>query len=47
MGDAIGYLQSKANGCVVCKVVDGEVEMGMVVYVDDIPSHAKGQATME
>ena len=44
---AIGFEQAKADPCVFRKVVDGEVEMVVVVHVDDILAHAKDQATME
>ena len=42
---AIGFEQAKAGPCVLCKVVDGEAEMVVVVHVDNILAHAKGQAT--
>ena len=38
---AIGFEQAKADSCVLCKVVDGEAEMVVVVHVDDIHAHAK------
>ena len=44
---AIGFEQTKADPCVFRKVVDGEAEMVVVVYVDDIFAHAKDQATMD
>ena len=44
---AIGFEQAKADPCVLRKVVDGEAEMVVVVYVDDILPHAKYQATMD
>ena len=44
---AIGFEQSKANPCVSCMAVDGEVKIVMVVHVDDILAHVKYQATME
>ena len=44
---AIGFEQAKADPCVFRKVVDGEAEMAVVVYVDDILAHAKDQATMD
>ena len=44
---AIGFEQAKADPCVFRKVVDGEVEMVVVVHVDDILTHAKDQATMD
>ena len=43
----IGIDQAKADPCVFRKVVDGEVEMVVVVHVDDILAHAKDQATMD
>ena len=44
---AIGFEQAKADPCVFRKVVDGEAEMVVVVHVDDIFPHAKGQAAMD
>ena len=44
---AIGFELSKADPCVFRKVVDGEVEMAVVVHVDNILARAKDQATME
>ena len=44
---AIGFEQAKADPCVFRKVVDGEAEMVVVVHVDDILPHAKGQAVMD
>ena len=44
---AIRFEQAKADPCVFRKVVDGEVEMVVVVHVDDIFAHAKDQATMD
>ena len=44
---AIGFEQARADPCVFRKVVDGEVEMVVVVHVDDILAHAKDQATMD
>ena len=43
----IGFEQAKTDPCVIRKVVDGEAEMVVVVHVDDILAHAKGQATMD
>ena len=43
---AIGFKQANADPCVFRKVVDGEAEMVVVVHVDDILAHTKGQATM-
>ena len=44
---AIRFEQAKADPCVFRKVVDGEVEMVVVVYVDGTLAHAKDQATMD
>ena len=44
---AIGFEQSKVNPCVSRKIIDGEVEMVVVVRVEDILAHVKDQATME
>ena len=44
---AIRFEQAKADPCVFRKVVDGESEMVVVVYVDDILAHAKDQGTMD
>ena len=44
---AIGFEQTKADPCVFRKVVDGEVEMVVIVHVDDILAHAKGRVTMD
>ena len=44
---AIGFEQSKVNPCVSRKIIDGEVEMVVVVHVKDILPHVKDQATME
>ena len=37
----------KVGQYVLCKVVEGHVEMMVVVNVGDIFTHAKNQATME
>ncbi|CAM9940014.1 unnamed protein product, partial [Ascophyllum nodosum] len=44
---AVGFEQAKADPCVFRKVVDGEVEMVVVVHVDDILAHTKDQATTD
>ena len=44
---AIGFEQSKVDPCVFPMVVDGEVEMVVVVFVNDILAHAKDKATMK
>ena len=44
---AIGFEQVKADLYVFRKVVDGQAEMVVVVHVDDILAHVKGQATMD
>ena len=44
---AIGFEQAKADPCVFRKVVNDEAEMVVVIHVDDILAHAKGQATMD
>ena len=44
---AIGFKQANADPCVFRKVVDGEAEMVVVVHVDNILAHTKGQATMD
>ena len=35
------------NPCVSRKIIDGEVEMVVVVHVEDILAHVKDQATTE
>ena len=44
---AIGFDQAKADPCVFRKVVDGKTEVVVVVHIDDILAHAKGQAMMD
>ena len=44
---AIGFEQSKVNPCVSRKIIDGEVDMVVVVHVEDILAHVKDQATTE